>query len=373
MRIKAQDPALLKPELGESFVMLSGGKRSIAVNARDERVKRALHQLIGKADVLVENFRPGKLAELGFSPEELINRHPRLVVCSISGFGQKGPLAKRPAYDHIIQAMSGIMTANSDTQGTPMRIGIPLIDYVTGTHAALAVLAALYRRDAATGTHRLRGEWLDVSMLGVAMTVLAPAYAPHAVSGLPRKISRASAFSGNPLSGTFETIDGSIAFVCNTQAQTQAFLQCLAGLGADKAELDTLEAHVKARNVDSVHDSLARLLRHRKVADWEAEFTRFHIPASAVLTPDAAYDRARSDTAAWPSIQLDDADGRRVQIPGPSFKSSEALTPPLTSPSTRGKHTHAILRELGFEESEIASMFADNVIAEVPTTTGAKQ
>lgn len=369
VRAKIQDPALAKLELGETFVMQSSGKRSIAVDARDKRAKRALQRLIGTADVLLENFRPGKLDSLGFAPQALIERHPRLIVCSISGFGQSGPLARRPAYDHVIQAMSGLMTANADAQGTPMRLGLPAIDYATGTQAALAILAALYRRDAATNQTRVRGEWLDVSMLGVAMTLLAPAYAPHAVSGLARKTSRASAFSGNPLSGTFETAEGSIAFVCNTTAQTQTFLECLRDAGATDATLNSLAAHVKAREVDAVHACLAPLLRRRAAADWEVALTRFHIPASTVLSPAEAYDRARDDAAAWPRIRLDRVDGRCVSVPGPGFKSSETLTPSLTPPPSRGQHSRTILSELGFDEHEIAGMFADGAITDISQGT----
>src|SRR5690606_8373053 len=142
-------------------------------------------RLVAQADVLVENFRPGKLAAMGFDPSELIARHPNLIVCSLSGFGQFGSEADRPAYDHIIQARSGLMAVNKNEEGKPQRIGFPLIDYATATHAAYAILAALLRRvrQDQDGSFRTQGEWLDVSMMGVAMNLLAPAYASYAVSG----------------------------------------------------------------------------------------------------------------------------------------------------------------------------------------------
>ena len=131
-RSTALDPALGALELGEGFVMQAAGKKSLAVDARDPAIKAALAKLIAGADVLVENFRPGKLRSLGFDPAAFIEQHPKLVVCSLTGFGQSGPLSERCAYDHVIQAASGLMAANSDTQGEPQRIGLPIIDDVPG-------------------------------------------------------------------------------------------------------------------------------------------------------------------------------------------------------------------------------------------------
>ncbi|MGE0807006.1 MAG: CoA transferase, partial [Burkholderiaceae bacterium] len=204
IRGTASDPLLAARELGEGFVIQGTGKKSIAVDARDPRMRAALDKLIGTADVLVENFRPGKLSRLGFAPQSLIERHPNLVVCSITGFGQTGARSGRRAYDHIIQAATGLMVANADQSGQPQRIGLPIIDYVTGMQAAIAILAALQRRahELARGRPRTRGEWLDVSMLESALTVSAQSYATYAVSGIERQASRATAFSGNPLSGT---------------------------------------------------------------------------------------------------------------------------------------------------------------------------
>jgi len=145
IRDKGLDPQLAAAGLGESFVVQGSGKRSLAIDARDARARAALHALIARADVLVENFRPGKLRALGFDPAELVRRHPRLIVCSITGFGQAGASSGRRAYDHVVQAASGLMSANADADGVPQRVGFPIIDYAVGMQAALAVLAALAR------------------------------------------------------------------------------------------------------------------------------------------------------------------------------------------------------------------------------------
>ena len=359
-RSTALDPALAARELGEGFVMQAAGKKSIALDARDPDAKTAIARLIASADVLVENFRPGKLRALGFDPTELIQRHPDLVVCSLTGFGQVGPLAARRAYDHVIQAASGLMAANRDAEGRPQRIGLPIIDYATGSQAALAILAALHRRwrDRAEGHSRLRGEWLDVAMHEVALTLSAPAYASHAVSGIERKASRATAFSGNPLSGSFAAASGFLAIVCNSDAQSVAFLRAMRAAGVDEAEVSRLESLVRARDVEGTHAWLEPRLRARDAAAWEEHFRAHEVPAAEALAPSAAYDLAKADAARWPEVRLGNADGRSVRVPGPGFGSSERLMPALSAPPLRGEHTSEVLSRIGMDPGTIEAMLA---------------
>ena len=359
-RSTALDPKLAALELGEGFVMQGAGKKSLALDARDPDARAAVHALVAGADVLLENFRPGKLKALGFDPAALIRRHPRLVVCSITGFGQSGPLAGRRAYDHVIQAASGVMGANRDADGRPQRIGLPIIDYATGMQAAMAVLAALQRRerDRAEGRPRTRGEWVDVAMHEVALTLGAPAYASHAVSGIERKASRATAFSGNPLSGTFATDGGFLAIVCNSDAQSAAFLRAMRAAGVEEASVSRLESMVNARDVEGTHAWLEPRLRARDAAAWEEHFRQHEVPAAEALAPSAAYDLAKQDGARWPQVRLDNADGRSVRVPGPGFGSSEALVPALTAPPLRGEHTTEVLRGAGMDPATIDAMLA---------------
>lgn len=359
-RSTALDSGLGALELGEGFVMQGAGKKSIAIDARDPDARAALASLIAGADVLLENFRPGKLRALGFDPAELIRRHPRLVVCSITGFGQSGPLANRRAYDHVIQAASGVMAANRDAEGRPQRIGLPIIDYATGMQAALAVLAALQRRASTreSGGLRERGEWVDVAMHEVALTLSAPAYASHAVSGIERKASRATAFSGNPLSGTFATAQGFVAIVCNSDAQSASFLEAMQAAGVPAREVAALAERVRARDVEGTHAWLAPKLLARSAADWETHFRGHEVPAAEALAPSAAYDAAKADAARWPEVRLANADGRAVRVPGPGFGSTERVMPPLGAPPLRGEHTRELLRAAGLDDARIEAMIA---------------
>jgi crotonobetainyl-CoA:carnitine CoA-transferase CaiB-like acyl-CoA transferase len=361
VRTKAADPALGALGLGEGFVTQGAGKRSLAVNARDPRARQALCTLIASADVLLENFRPGKLAALGFDPQVLIERHPRLVVCSMTGFG---PQSNLRAYDHVVQASSGFMAANADASGRPQRVGFPVIDYAMGQQAVMAVLAALLRRDRrdpppppGSPPRRQRGEWLQVSMAGAAISLLAPVYAPTLVSGITPPRSASTAFSGSPLSGSFDAADGVLAVVCNAVDQAQGLMRALreAGCG-DGAMADLLQA-AQQRDVTAAQALLAAAFRARAVDDWVTRLAAQGVPAAPVMTAAAA---AQSAAAHWPAVDLPSSDGtRRVSVPGIGFDSSEPLTVGLGAPPRRGAQTRVLLAEAGLDDATINAMLAD--------------
>lgn len=356
IRAKAHDPALAAAGLGEAFVAQGSGKRSLAVDARDERVQAALRTLIGGADVLVENFRPGKLARLGFDPADWIERCPNLVVCSITGWGQESP---NRAYDHAVQAASGMMVANAGPDGAPRRIGWPVVDYAVGQQAALAICAALLRRAAEQAAgRRQRGEWLQVSMLGAAVALLAPAYAVPLVSGIEPPRSASTAFSGSALSGTFACAQGHLAVVCNQAEQGVALVQALAAAGAAEADCAALRAAAQAQDVAAAQALLGRLMAARPAADWAPLLQAAGVPAAVVRTP-AQAAAALSDR--WPQVELALPAGPRMQaVPGIGFASSEQLTPaPLRAPPRRGQHTRELLAEGGLDVATIEALIAE--------------
>ena len=153
------DPELNKIGMGASFLAQNAGKRSVALDLKSPRGKDAFRRLVSTADVLVENFRPGVMARLGLGHESLAALRPPLVYCAISGFGQDGPLRDNPAYDQIVQGLSGVMSVTGDAASAPLRVGYPVADTIGGLTAAFAISAALLRA-ARTG----KGEFIDVSI-----------------------------------------------------------------------------------------------------------------------------------------------------------------------------------------------------------------
>ncbi|MBS0454269.1 MAG: CoA transferase [Proteobacteria bacterium] len=361
IRAKAADPALAGLGLGEAFIVQNAGKRSIALDMRDARSRQAMEALIAKADVLLENFRPGKLSRLGFDPAQLIERHPRLVVCSVTGFGQD---SDKRAYDHVVQAASGLMAANADTDGRPQRIGFPVVDYAVGQQAAMAVLAALLRRSRETeaGEPRTRGEWVQVSMMGAALTLMAPAFAAPLVSGVDLPRSRSTAFSGNPLSGTFPTSDGYLAIVCNAPNQGEALVQALAQAAATPEETSALAQAARTGEVERTQQILGAVLSRKPVHDWVARLDAAGVPVSAAVQP---VEAARSVAGDWPAVSLN-LPGKTLQtkVPGIGFKSTQTLTTRLRTPPRRGQHTREVLAQAGLDAGTIEAMLREGAAGE---------
>ncbi len=357
IRAKAADPGLAALGLGEAFVVQGAGKRSLAINARDPRARQALAALIASADVLLENFRPGKLAKLGFDPAELIVRHPRLVVCSITGFG---PDSNRRAYDHVVQASSGFMAANANTDGTPQRVGFPVIDYAVGMQAAQAVLAALLRRER-QGAARARGEWLQVTMNGAALTLLGPVFAPQMVRGSTPPRPAAPAGAGRARAGPGAARAGHLALVCNAPDQAVGLQRALAEAGVDEATRQHIEAAAGQADVVTAQRLLGEAFGQATVADWEARLAAHGVPATGVRSAAAAAAEAVAESpAGWPQVELPLPDGpRRVPVPGIGFSSSEPLTGLLAAPPRRGADTRALLAEAGLDKATIEALFAD--------------
>src|SRR5512133_1854279 len=160
-------PKYNKQLLGTSFLAQNANKKSLTLNLKAEEGKEIFRKLARTADVIVENFRPGVMARLGFSYEELYKLNPRIIYCAISGFGQSGPNAAKPAYDQIIQGLSGVMAINGDERLNPLRAGFPVCDTVGGLNAAFAIMAALYYR-AQTG----EGQFIDIALLGSIMPLM---------------------------------------------------------------------------------------------------------------------------------------------------------------------------------------------------------
>jgi crotonobetainyl-CoA:carnitine CoA-transferase CaiB-like acyl-CoA transferase len=200
------------------FASFNRNKRSLALDLRSTAGKEVLSELVEKADVLVENFRPGVLDAMGFTPARLEALNPRLVVASINGYGSTGPYAQRPAFDFIAQAMSGFMSLNGDADGKPLRSGIPVSDLVAGLYAAFGIVNALRARDL-TG----RGQRVEAAMVDSIMSMFAWYASDYLATGQP------SARSGNdhPITapyGMFAASDGSIAVAPSTEAILDRFL-----------------------------------------------------------------------------------------------------------------------------------------------------
>ena len=320
------------------FAAINAGKRSVALDLKSDEGRGALEALIVRGDVLVENFRPGVLARLGFANDRLRALNPRLVITSISGFGQSGPLRDWGAYDHIAQAMSG-MAMMEARSGEPRKIGIPVIDSFSGYLAVIGILAALRTRDA-TG---IGGE-VDIAMLDAALKLMATNLAVESFTGV------APAGTGNRgyrLVATAEyypTGDGWIALGANHQHQVEALWRVLGREELiDDARFATHAARVA--HYDALRAVIVDVLSRERAVELELRLTGAGIPAAMLRdVGEAARHPHIVERGLIGRADVPGAD-RDIAVVGPGFATG-ARTDRLHVP-TIGEHTAEVLAELG--------------------------
>jgi crotonobetainyl-CoA:carnitine CoA-transferase CaiB-like acyl-CoA transferase len=271
------DPDLNSAGLGASFLAQNAGKKSIEIDLKDAAQRAVFEDLVRGADVLLENFRAGVLERLGFGWARLRTLNPGLVYCAISGFGQTGPMSQAPAYDQIIQGLSGMMSITGTQDTAPLRVGFPVCDTVGGLMAALSIAAALVGRER-TG----EGCFLDLSMLEASISAMGWAVSHYVISGATPTPMGQQNVTAAP-SGTFETADGLLNIAANRQTQFEK----LCGL-LDRNDLVVdprfADREARKRNRDALNDELTGELRKRTAAEWEQVLPAIGVPAARILS-----------------------------------------------------------------------------------------
>jgi CoA:oxalate CoA-transferase len=347
-------PELNAELMGTSFLAQNANKRSLTLNLKLEDGRRIFQRLVRNADVLVENFRPGVMERLGFSKEALREVNPGLIYCAISGFGQTGPDAFKPAYDQIIQGLSGVMAINGDERLNPLRCGFPVCDTVGGLNAAFAIMAALYHRER-TG----EGQFIDVALLDSVMPLLGWVAANWLIGGQPPQAMGNDNFTAAP-SGTFRTRDGYINIAANQQQQWEALADAL-GLGELKTDPRFQKRDVRKANRAALTPLLEAKLVQRPTADWVCVLNRLGIPAGAIPT--------LQDALASAQVQHRET-LQTITVPGigdlPLFSLTAKFekTPGAvaTPPPRLGAETDQVLAEAGYRAEEIALFRAAGAI-----------
>jgi CoA:oxalate CoA-transferase len=336
---------------GESlyFLSVNRNKRSLTLNLKTADGKRIFRELAAKADVVIENNRPGVMARLGLDFNALAAINPRLVYASVSGFGQTGPYRERPAFDAVIQAMAGMMSLTGEPDRPPSRVGASIGDMTASLFAAIGVLSALQER-----TRTGRGTFVDVAMLDAQVALLENAFSRYLNTGeIPKRVG-----SRHPLVTPFQafaTADEPLVICCDTQAQWVAFCNT-----TDRGDLVEdprfTDGNSRTRHHTVLELKLAEIFLTKPRVEWLELLQAADVPCGPV--------NSIADIAADPQIA---ARQMIVRSGSGRFAAQPVRTPSLVSHTERpapqlGEHNIEILRALGYEDAEIARLAAGAVI-----------
>ncbi len=350
------------------FVALNAGKRSLAVDIRRPEGAALVRELARTADVFIENFRPGAVARYGLGYEDIRAVRPDIVYCSISGFGQQGPWAERGAYDHVVQALTGMMMMSGDDEGAPpVKVGFPVVDVAVGMLGALSITAALHQRDAAEPAKR-KGQYIEASMLQASLMLMYPhacSFMTHGVE--PRRVGNRG-YTGSPTADTYQCADGWLSAAANTPVQFRKLVQVLGmeSLCEDGALLD-LQAFnapeggfVIARDLPALQTRFHQAFAGHSAADMEKRLNAVGVPAARVRRLGEFMGEAQAAGALAP-VSYQQA-GTGVHTPGLGFRFSDASSAPGAAAPGLGHDSRGLLRELGMDDAAIDALCTAGVL-----------
>ena len=338
---------------GESayFLSINRNKESVTLDFKHPDGRAVLDRLIARADVLVENFRPGTLRKLGLDYQSLAPRHPRLVYCSVSGFGQTGPRAREPGYDAVMQGEGGLMSITGSADGPPYRLGVAIADIVSGMFAAYGVAMALLARERSG-----KGQEVDVAMLDAVAALLTYQAGNFFASGsVPTRLG-----NRHPSIVPYETFaasDGDFVLAVGNDDQWRRFC-AVAGL-ADDPRFATNRQRVTT--YDDLRPLVADRLRAKPRQYWIEKLTAAGVPCGSVRNLQELFDDPQLEAREM-IARVEHATIGSLRTLGVPVKLSDTPGAVRTPPPTLGQHTDAVLKEIGFDASSIARLHAQGVV-----------
>jgi len=346
------DADLNAKNMGVSFLAQNAGKKSVTLNLKDPRGRDLFLKLVESADVVVENFRPGVMQRLDLSFETLKETNPKLVYCAISGFGQDGPWADKPAYDQIVQGLSGVMSITGDEASAPLRVGYPIGDTIGGLTASFAICAALNKGEAT---------FIDVSMLESVLVTTGWVVSNWLIAG-QRPGPQGNENPTSAPSGTFRAGDAPINIAANKDEQWDVLARHI-GREDLLENPDYATREDRKRNRVALRAEIERAIANRRAAELADELTALGVPAGAVMTvpeildhPVVAGRGLLADFENVPGV------GRNIRTVRTGAKVN-GVAPAVSSPPPElGEHNAELLGALGLDAAALEELKKDGVI-----------
>ena len=335
-----------------AYLMVNRGKRSLAVDLRTKEGRAILHKLVPKADILMEQFRPHVMKQLGMDYRSLAPRNPRLIYCSFSGYGQTGPAKDVPGHDITFEAHAGILGVSGDKDGRPAIPGVPMADLASGFNAAMSVLAALRTRD-----HTGKGEFIDVSIFDTAVSLMVLNLARYLATG-EEPVAGETLLTGTfPFYNLYEASDGGWLAVAAVEPKFwQALCDCLSV--PELKDLQFADEREKARVVATLRSKF----RTKTRAEWEALFAQANLPIVGVRT--VAELVRDPQVRARELLPVVDVPGLwKMPVIGHPAKHSVSTTRNLARAPAKGEDTEAILRSLGYSPRRIQDLARRGIVS----------
>ena len=349
------DTELNEKLMGVSFLAQNAGKRSVTLNFKHEKGRELFRKLVARADIVVENFRPGVMERLGLGFDDLKGQNERLIYCAISGYGQDGPMRDLPAYDHIIQGFSGVMSITGDPDTAPYRVGYPMCDTIGGLTAAMAICAAV------AGREKEGAQFIDVSMLEATLATMGWIVSNYLVAGIDPKPLGNENFTSAP-SGTFDTKDAPLNIAANKQEQFEELCKII-----DREDLldhpDYVTRDRRKQNRYALKTEIERELKKRPAHEWADVLNKAGVPSGTVQSvPDTLHHPQIAERGMIAEYANVDGVGRDLRLLRTAVKINGEAVAVNASPPTLGAHNAEVYAELGLSDEELSALSKEGVI-----------
>lgn len=331
-------------DMSAPFVAANAGKRSVTLDLKSEEGKEAVRRLAAEADVVIENFRPGVPRKLGIDFESIRAINPDVIYCSITGFGANGMLKDWAAYDHIVQAMSGVMWLNGEPDQGPLKVGLPFADTFSGYVSAFAIMTALFQR-ARTG----EGQNIDVGMLDATLVLLAQGIATYEIGGTVPIRTGNRGYRMVATADTYETLDGYLSIGANHQHQFEAMCRAL---GHDDMLADPRFATHQSRseNNDALRAALERFFLAQSASELELTLAAVGVPVAKVRDiPEIVKHPHISERDLFLEATVPGMN-KTLRLAGSGFRFNDETPRRSASVPRIGEHTEEVMREIGMRD-----------------------